>query len=179
MNLLVPGVDPRLERFAGGDLAAFESLFREFQGTVYGWIVRVVRDRQAAEELTIESFWRIYRARARFDPQRSFGAWARRIATNVAIDYLEHNPKQLALVAEPSAEPVYAAVQRETREKIARAFRELPAKLQAAATLALVEEESYDQIADQLDISVAAVKSRVFRAVRMLRSKLERMGIEP
>lgn len=172
-------VDSRLERFASGDIAAFESLFREFQGQVYGWIVRVVRDAQVAEDLTIETFWKIYNARARFDASRSFGAWARRIATNVAIDYLKHNRPVSALVVEPSVTPPDAAMQRETREKIARAFHALPAKLQVTATLALIEEESYEEIAAQLDISVGAVKSRVFRATRMLRKKLERMGIEP
>ena len=68
-----------LEQFAHGDLAAFETLFRQFQTEVYRWIVRLVRDPGVAEDLTIEAFWRIYRAHARFDPQRSFGAWARRV----------------------------------------------------------------------------------------------------
>src|SRR5438270_1831031 len=80
--------DGRLSRFAASDLEAFESLFREYQGQVFAWIVKIVRDRGAAEDLTIETFWRIYRARARFDPRRSFAAWARRIATNVAITHL-------------------------------------------------------------------------------------------
>lgn len=55
-----------LERFAQGDLEAFEALFRQFQGEVYGWIVRIVRDRGIAEDLTVETFWRIYRAHGRF-----------------------------------------------------------------------------------------------------------------
>ena len=78
--------------------------------------------------------------------------------------------------AEPTADP---AVSRETREKIARAFGELPAKLRAAATLALIEQQQYEEIAADLGISVNGVKSRVFRAVRILRKKLKRMGIEP
>lgn len=63
-----------LERFADGDVQAFEELFREYQGRVYGWIVRIVRNPAAAEELTVEAFWRMYRARERFDASRSFGA---------------------------------------------------------------------------------------------------------
>jgi hypothetical protein len=50
-----------LEQFTRGDSEAFETLFRQFQGEVYGWIVRVVRDPGAAEDLTVETFWRIYR----------------------------------------------------------------------------------------------------------------------
>ena len=63
-------MDSRLEAFVAGDQAAFESLFREHQREVYRWIVRIVRDPAAADDLTIETFWRIYRSRARFDPSR-------------------------------------------------------------------------------------------------------------
>ncbi len=169
-----------LERFAQGDLEAFEALFRQFQGEVYGWIVRIVRDRGIAEDLTVETFWRIYRAHARFDPSRSFGAWARRIATNAALDHLKTARREVALpedlAARAQPDPV---VHREVQERIGRAFRELPAKLQVVATLALVEEESYDQIAEGLGVSVGAVKSRVFRAVRLLRKKLKGLGGGP
>jgi RNA polymerase sigma factor (sigma-70 family) len=78
-----------LRQFCHGNLDAFEALFRSHQGEVYGWIVRIVRDSSAAEDLTVETFWRIHRAHARFDPTRSFGAWARRIATNAALDHLK------------------------------------------------------------------------------------------
>jgi RNA polymerase sigma-70 factor, ECF subfamily len=165
----------RLERFSAGDLDAFELLFREFQGTVFAWIVKIVRDPGAAEDLTIETFWRIYRARARFDPRRSFGAWARRIATNVAISHLKQAPLITGLRVEVTRVDPDPGV----REAIVRAFGALPPKLRAAATLALIEEEPYDEIASALGISAGAVKSRVFRAVRLLRKKLERMGITP
>src|SRR5712692_4417747 len=77
-----------LKRFVQGDLEAFESLFKWFQGEVYGWILRIVRDTGAADDVLVEAFWRAYRGRARFDPSRSFGAWMRRIATNAARDQL-------------------------------------------------------------------------------------------
>src|SRR5262249_45470772 len=63
-----------LKRFKHGEVDAFEILFRQFQADVYGWIVQIVRDPGIAEDLTIETFWGIYRARARFDDDASFGA---------------------------------------------------------------------------------------------------------
>jgi RNA polymerase sigma factor (sigma-70 family) len=169
-----------LDRFAQGDLEAFEALFRQFQGQVYGWIVRIVRDRGIAEDLTVETFWRIYRAHARFHPEGNFGAWARRIATNAALDHLKTARREVALPDDlaAGAQPD-PAVHREVHEQIDRAFRELPARLQVAATLAFVEEESYEQIAEALGISVGAVKSRIFRAVRLLRRKLKGLSVEP
>jgi len=67
----------------------------------------------------------------------------------------------------------------ELRRKTARAFGRLPPKLQAAATLALIEEQPYKEIAEALGISTGAVKLRVFRALRFLRKELKQQGIEP
>jgi len=168
------------ERFAHGDLDAFETLFRQFQSEVYRWIVRIVRDHGLAEDLTIETFWRIHRAHARFDPERSFGAWARRIATNTALDHLKTSRREVELPEDlPGPALGDPGVQRDVRERVGQAFRQLPAKLRVAATLALIEEEPYQEIADALGISVGAVKLRVFRAVRLLRKRLKQLGVEP
>jgi RNA polymerase sigma-70 factor (ECF subfamily) len=172
-----------LERFARGDLDAFESLFRQFQGDVFRWIVRIVRERGAAEDLTIETFWRIHRAHARFDPERNFAAWARRIATNTALDYLKVARREVELPEDlpdlRSSALGDPGVRQDVRERVGKAFGELPAKLRVTATLALIEEEPYQEIADALGISVGAVKLRVFRAVRLLRKQLKQLGVEP
>jgi RNA polymerase sigma-70 factor, ECF subfamily len=169
-----------LERFALGDLEAFEALFRQYQGQVYGWIVRIVRDPGAAEDLTVETFWRVYRAHARFRPDGNFGAWVRRIATNAAFDHLKMARREVPLEDDlPAGERPDPAVRREERERIVQAFLELPAKLRVAATLALIEEEPYRTIAEGLGISVGGVKTRVRRAVRQLRKKLKGLSAEP
>lgn len=168
-----------LKRFRQGDPEAFEALFRQFQSDVYGWIVRIVRDPSAAEDLTVETFWRIHRARGRFDPGASFGAWARRIATNLAIDHLRRTRPEVGLpdnLAEPTSPDAMEC--RETRRQIAFAFRRLPLKLRAAATLSLIEGQSPKAIADALGTSEGAVRVRVFRAVRLLREQLRRVGVK-
>ncbi|PYU69368.1 MAG: hypothetical protein DMG49_13560 [Acidobacteria bacterium] len=168
-----------LERFAAGDPEAFEALFRGYQKEVYAWIVRIVRDHGIAEDLTVETFWRIYRSRARFDAAGNFRAWARRISTNVALDYLRHSRRETELPEDlPSANAGDPAVRREARERIKEAFQELPAKYRLVATLALIEEQPYNDIAEAAGISAALVKVRVFRAVRMLRKKLNSLGVE-
>lgn len=168
-----------LQRFAAGDLDAFEELFRQHQKEVYAWVVRIVRDRGIAEDLTVETFWRIYRSRARFDPEGNFQGWARRIATNAALDHLRSArretglPDNLAAPGEPDP-----SIRRETREQINGAFRQLPAKYRLVATLALIEEEPYEKIAEAAGLSAGLVKIRVFRAVRMLRKKLQSLAAE-
>ncbi len=170
-----------LERFARGDLDAFETLFRQFEGDVYRWALRLVRDPATAEDVTIEAFWRIYCARARFDARRPFGAWARRIACNVAIDHLKRDRRREAMVSILRRRPpVSASAAGHDVEGLVRsAIRELPPRLHAVATLAIVEEVPHAEIATALGISESAVKARRFRAVRLLRRKLEKLGVMP
>jgi RNA polymerase sigma-70 factor (ECF subfamily) len=143
-----------------------------------------VRNGPAAEDLTVDTFWRIHQARGRFDPARGFGPWARRIATHAALDWLrarrpesELTDEVMAVQAAPSAgDPGVAA---EIRLKTTQAFSRLPPRLRVAAILSIVEEQSHKDVAEALGISVAAVKLRVFRALRLLRKDLERQGITP
>ena len=169
-----------LVRFRQGELDAFETLFRLHRQAVYGWILRIVRNPATAEDLTVETFWRIHRARARFQPERGFEGWARRIATHAALDFLRTARAESELPEEiplpPGTDP---AVAEEIRRKTAQAFGRLPPKLRIAAILAVVEERPQKEVAEALGISVAAVKLRVFRALRLLRRDLTSEGIAP
>jgi RNA polymerase sigma-70 factor, ECF subfamily len=167
-----------LERFAAGDLDAFESLFRQYQREVYRWVMRIVRDPAAAEDLTVEAFWRAHKAHAGFDPEANFAAWLRRIATNLALDHLRKRrpcvelPEDLAAEQRPDS-----AVQQQTRAALCKAFAELPPRLRIVAQLGLIEDESYAEIAGALGISAGVARTRMFRAVRVLRKRLQRMGV--
>lgn len=173
-----------LEEFQRGHAETFEeafaTLFRLHQHAVYGWLLRIVRNSAVAEDLTIETFWRIYRAHARFDPKRGFEAWARSIATHAALDWLRAQKPVAELAVEVAApmsgDPAIAA---EIRLKTQQAFSHLPPKLRIAAVLAVIEEVPHKEIAEALGISVPAVKVRVFRALRLLRRDLEQQGIRP
>jgi RNA polymerase sigma factor (sigma-70 family) len=167
-----------LQRFVAGDLDAFESLFRQHQRDVYRWIVRIVRDPAVSEDLTVETFWRMHRAHAGFHPDANFGAWLRRIATNVALDHLRRRRPYVELPDEIAADQKPdSAVQQQTRRALRKAFAELPPRLRVVAQLGLVEDETYPEIAEALGISAGTAKTRMFRAVRLLRKKLQRLGV--
>ncbi len=160
--------------------SAFETLFHLHQRAVYGWLLRIVRNSAAAEDLTVETFWRIYRAHARFDPARGFEAWARTIATHAALDWLRTQRHEIALPPDlPAPATADAVVSADIRSKTEMAFTRLPPKLRIAAVLAVVEELPHKEVAEALGISVAAVKVRVFRALRLLRRDLEQQGVTP
>jgi len=122
---------------------------------------------------------------ARFDPARGFEGWARRIATHAALDWLRAQRTQSELSMEVCA--AFAAPGRgrsghnreNTLEDRTGLVAVLPPKLRIAATLAVIEEFPQKEVAAALGISVAAVKLRVFRALRLLRKDLERQGITP
>jgi RNA polymerase sigma-70 factor (ECF subfamily) len=176
--------DSVLVRFRRGDLDAFESLFRLHQRSVYGWILRIVRDPAAAEDLTVETFWRIHRAHDRFESARPFEPWARRIATRAALDWLRARRPESELTDQdvadlPSKSAADPGIAAEIRLKTAQAFSRLPPNLRIAAVLSLIEEQPHREVAAALGISVGAVKLRVFRAIRLLRKDLLEQGITP
>jgi RNA polymerase sigma-70 factor (ECF subfamily) len=164
--------------------ADFEALFRLHQRAVFCWILRIVRNPAAAEDLTTETFWRIYRFIDRFDSTRKFEPWARRIATRVALDWLRSERPETSMPDDffatlPSPSLGDPGVVAEVRSRVAQALGRLPPKLRVAATLAVLEDLPHKQVAQSLGISVAAVKLRVFRALRLLRKDLREQGITP
>lgn len=173
-----------LLKFQQGDIGAFETLFRIHQRPVFGWVLRIVRDRSAAEDVTTEAFWRMHQAHARFDPMRGFEPWARRIATRAAYDWLRKQKPECLVPPEvldsiPAPVTGDPAVSEQMRRKILSAFARLPAKLRVAALLAVVEERPHKEVAEALGVTVSAVKLRVFRALRLLRKDLNEREIKP
>ena len=169
-----------LRRFVDGDINAFEAIYREHERDIYRVLLRMVRDPATAEDLVIETFWRVYRSRATFDWRRSFQTWVRRIATNVARDHLRRRRLEVELpesLQQPSqADPV---VTKEIRLHLHRAVAELPVTQRMVVMLALVEGMPQQEVAEAMGIPLGTVKSRLFHAVRLLRKKLQRSGIEP
>jgi RNA polymerase sigma-70 factor, ECF subfamily len=173
-----------LDEFRRGDPAkfndAFETLFHMYQHTVYSWVFRIVRNSSAAEDLTVETFWRIYRAHARFEPARGFEPWARTIATHAALDWLRAQRPETELLSDVASPSICdPAISEEIRRKTAEAVSRLPPTLRVAAVLAVVEELPHKEVAVALGISITAVKVRVFRALRLLRKDLQQQGITP
>ena len=109
---------------------------------------------------------------------------ARSIATHAALDWFRghrHEGEEFCdpvpdLTANAISDPGISA---EIRQKTAQAFARLPPRLRVAAVLVVVEERSHKEVAEALGISVAAVKIRIFRALRRLRKDLEQQGITP
>ncbi len=187
------GVDIALEpdaqlmlRVRSGDETGFDLLLAKHRGPIVGYLARMVQDRAVAEELAQETFLRVYRARATYEPTAKFTTWLYRIATRVALNAIRDTKpgRSQSLDDETNLEqPVDRRPNRE-QEMVAdarfvavrRAIASLPEKQRAAVLMHKYQELDYSQIAESLGCSVSAVKSILFRAYGTLRSRLEEVS---
>ena len=173
-------------RVRDGDTAAFGLLLERHRNPVAGFMYRMVQNQGVAEELALEVFLRVYRARATYEPTAKFTTWMFRIATHVALNWLRDNKNQKSQesldedIADgvgrqlpdltPTTEQRMVADSR--LEEVRRAIGKLPDKQRAAVLMHKYRELEYSQIARTLECSEGAVKSLLFRAYETLRNRL-------
>ncbi len=167
-----------LSRLCSGDESAFESLVLEHQGPLYGLLVRLTGDEDAALDLVQETFLRALRGLASFRGESSLRTWLHRIAVNLFLNK-RRGPRRLMVdleileELEPSwwdrwtgriPDPEEVVANREQIELLGEAITRLPEEHRAVLLLRDREGHSTREVADLLGISVPAVKSRVHRA---------------
>ena len=174
-----------------GDGTSFEVLLGKYRRPVVSSLNRMVQNQSIAEELAQEVFLRVYRARGSYEPTAKFTTWLFKIATHLALNSLrdrkhEKLHKSLSETVEdrqPLDVPDFRRNREqelvaETRLQLVRdAISSLPEKQRAAVLMHKYEELDYAQIADALGCSVSAVKSLLFRAYEMLRSRLAHLAV--
>ncbi len=172
-----------------GDQKAYEAILNRFRGQIFNLIYRMVRNKIEAEDLTQETFIKAFNALATFNAEYAFSTWLYKIAVNNCIDHF----RKKRLKTYPIDNPIQAKdgeLQREfpdttfqgpetrllSREKsfqIQEAIDSLPEKYKTAIVLRHSEDQSYEEIADQLKIPIGTVKVRIFRAREMLKKRLK------
>jgi RNA polymerase sigma-70 factor (ECF subfamily) len=149
---------------------------------VYRAAYWILKDPEEALDATQEAFLKAYRAIDRFDGRSSFRTWARRIATNAALDRYGRRKRDRALsqglpegdtVPDAGAEAVDSGLLRDERRAAVRtAIEELPPAQKAAVVLRDVEGLSYEEIAATLGIPKGTVMSRIYYGRQTLKTKL-------
>ncbi len=166
-----------IRRAAAGDRHAFGVLVRAHQEGVYRWVRGLVRDEEAARDLTQETFLRSFRALPGFRGEAAFGTWLRSIAANLAKSHLRREgvhgfvllPPDLAADAPGPGEAL--AAERE-RAALRRALESLPPRQREVVQLRIYRELSYAEIARRLGSSENAAKVNFHHAVKRLRRLL-------
>jgi RNA polymerase sigma-70 factor, ECF subfamily len=174
--------DPEvLRRAQRGDERAFAQILRAYETPIFNYVYRIVGDRALAEDLTQEVFVRVYQALPRFSLRCKFTTWLFQVTKNRVLDELrarERRPHSVVAIEDaPRLEVVDPPVERlETIEALWRAVRELNPDLKMALLLRDVTGLPYNEIADSLEITLATVKWRIFKAREEVQQALVREG---
>ncbi|MEO8289944.1 MAG: RNA polymerase sigma factor [Gaiellaceae bacterium] len=171
-----------LRKAQRGDQAAFRSLVEMYETPVYNYVLRMVNDRALAEDLTQEIFLRIYQGLAGFSLRCRFTTWLFQVTKNRVLDELrarERKPQSfLTLDDMPPLEVVDAPPERmETIDALWRAVAALNPDLKMALLLRDIVGLSYTEIADSLEITLATVKWRIYKAREEVQLALTREGV--
>jgi RNA polymerase sigma-70 factor (ECF subfamily) len=171
-------------RVAGGDRAAFSELMRRHEDMVFAVCLRVMGNRDLALDATQETFITLFRKADRFRGESALSTWLYRVATNTCFD-LQRKARRRA--AEPlpehhdpadhSTDDALDAI--DVRGDIASALGRIPQEFRAAVILADAHGLPLADVAEILGVPVGTVKSRVFRARRLLAEQLGNLNPPP
>jgi RNA polymerase sigma-70 factor (ECF subfamily) len=163
---------------AAGDEDAFAELVGRHQGRVFQLAYRYTRDRQDAEELAQEIFFKAWRSASSFRGESAFSTWLYRVAVNACLNHRQRakvRPAPVSLSADLEAGDLQAQdnlVASEREARLRAALASLPPRQRLALTLASFEDKSYEEIAAAMGVSLAAVESLLFRARQNLAALL-------
>lgn len=163
-----------LQRAASGDEAAFAGIVREHQSMVFSIGYHVLRDRWVADELAQEVFLHLYQNLRSIESEAHLVHWLRRVAMHRAIDASRRRRPQVALEHLPELAGKDESVDLLLRDRLLLLLSRLPEQARAIVTLRYQEDMEPQEIAKLLDVPLGTVKSRLHRALNLLREKLER-----
>lgn len=180
-----------VDKFQRGDTEAFGELVRRYQDKVMATCVRMLGNREDAQDAAQEVFVKAFDALPRFDPRAKFSTWLYRVATNHCLNVLRGrrirrllslergNPEPDAYILGAQRDPAPGPdgeVEREERGRaLWKAIDSLPESQKVATVLARFGNLSYAEIAEVMETTVPAVESILHRAKRRLYRELSRL----
>jgi RNA polymerase sigma-70 factor (ECF subfamily) len=177
-----------VRRCLAGDEKAYRELVERYQAQVYSLALRMVRRAEDAEDLTQETFVRMFRALSRYDPTRPFAAWLFTIASRLCIDHIRRrkvSPISLTQrerdseeeyqieVEDPGLKPDEVATHAEEERRTADLIAWLPPHYRIVVILRHQQDLSYQEIAEALNLPLGTVKARIHRARALLKARIE------
>ena len=175
-----------IRRAAGGDEAAFSRLVTDYQTMVYNLALSLLRNREEALDVSQEVFLKAWRALPRYRFESAFSTWLYRLTKNTVLDHFRAQKRRPATVEQSEATGIFlreesesadlfsVLLARERRRLLTEALEELSEEHREVIRLTAFCGESYERTAQILGIEVGTVKSRLFRAKRELRKRLEK-----
>jgi len=174
--------DKFVEAAIRGDQAAYKQLMNKYQKPLYYHVLKMVKHHEQVEDLVQEAFMKAFNNLDSYNTNYAFSTWLYRITTNHTIDYLRKKKLQTTSIDEPvktkdgemeiqisdSAETDREIIKKERKAIIHDAIKNLPEKYRNVIEMRHLEELSYQEISEQLDLPLGTVKAHIFRAREML-----------
>ena len=167
-------------RYADGDVAAFEVLYRRHNDALYRYLFRLCRHRDSAEDVFQEVWGKIIQSRARYRPTAKFTTFLYRVAHNCFIDHIRRNKRHANSVdiepdshRDPGEQPEMLVEKGLARQRLDTALRDLPDEQRDVFLLREEADLSLDQIAAITGTNRETAKSRLRYAVKKLRTAID------
>jgi RNA polymerase sigma-70 factor (ECF subfamily) len=190
---VIPTDAQLVARALDGAQDAYRELVERHGRAVLSLVARMVREGGVAEELAQDAFVKAFSALRSFDPAYKFSNWILRIAHNTAIDYLRRARPDIvsidagapgrgladALADDRERSPLDRTVQRGLRDDLERALGRLRPEYRRLVILRYLDDLSYEEIADTLDLPLGTVKSHLHRARAALAVVMTEAGWGP
>jgi len=169
-----------IDQAVGGDDKSYAKLMQRYKRPVYHMILKMVRNVDDAEDLTIESFAKAFRSLHRFKKDFTFSTWLFRIATNNTIDFIRKKKLNTMSiensygqsvgidVEDENLDPQEETIKAQKAELVQIFVDKLPAKYQKLVRLRYFSELSYEEIAVELDAPLGTVKAQLHRARELM-----------
>ena len=172
-------------QFKSGSQKAFDELMKRYERKIFGYLLRSVRNYEDAEELTLEVFFKSYRALNTCKPKAKFSTWLYTIASNLSIDYHRSKSRQPVYMYEDeesiekrlvandiSSNPEKNLEDKERGRLIREAVDELSSKQKAVFMLSRYEGLQIKEVANTLGMAEGTVKIHLHRALKKLQTLL-------
>jgi len=167
------------------DQKAYAELMKLYRDSIYFILMKIVKNSDDAEDLTLETFGKAFKYLDKYSPQYAFSTWLFRIAVNNSIDFIRHknnspqcvdneslNMEQEHLIEHSQSEvtptPEEHIMDKQRVEMLRCAVSQLPDKYRKVVELRYYEELSYEEIAERLNLTLSNVKIQLLRAKNML-----------
>lgn len=173
-----------VKKALAGENAAYNRLMSRYKDSIYFMVLKMVHNRDDAEDLTIEAFGKAFRNLEKYSPEFAFSTWLFKIATNNCIDFIRKKRINTVSMDRPvqtdeggtmeqsfeseSADPEETFIKQQRMDKMRGLVEELSPKYRDLIELRYFKELSYDEIAAELELPLGTVKAQLFRAKELL-----------
>lgn len=175
-----------------GEQQAYSTLLERYRMPVYNHLLKMVRNHDDAEDLTLEAFGKAFHKLSTYAPHFAFSTWLFKIAQNNCIDHIRKKRLHFLSIDQPfepqgdkdftgtirthSRNPEEEVIRQQRMQMVRRMLGQLNTKYRLMIELRYYEELSYEEIATELDIPLGTVKAQLFRAKEMLYGLMQNPG---